>query len=400
MKTPFLKALPILDQIEAAGFEAYFVGGSVRDFLLDREIDDVDIATSATPEEIKEIFPKTIDVGIEHGTVVVLHQGNTYEVTTFRSESDYDDFRRPNEVTFIRSLEEDLRRRDFTMNAIAMTKDGTLIDPFFGQDAIRQMVIKTVGDAGERFHEDALRMMRAVRFVSQLSFTIDEDTYGALKSNRQLLQHIAVERITTEFEKLLLGRNYHSAFSILLDTGIYQHLPGFSNKNEELNSFLQKQLDNSFVIEDFWVILLYYLELELAEVEIFLRSWKQPIKKMRRVKKGLLWLSNRLQHEWTLVDLYNAKSDVVISTEKLYNVIKGLDVNTNINDLKSQLEKLPIKERSQLDISGQDLMDWYQLKGGPWIEEKLLKTERAVICGEIQNRKEAIREWLFRCNQR
>lgn len=399
MKTPFLKALPILEQIEKAGFEAYFVGGSVRDFLLDRNIDDVDIATSATPDEVKEIFPKTVDVGISHGTVVVLYQGESYEVTTFRSESEYDDYRRPNEVTFIRSLEEDLRRRDFTMNAIAMTKSGEIIDPFSGQDAILQKVIKTVGNAEERFHEDALRMMRAVRFVSQLAFAIDDETYSALENHRQLLQHIAVERIATEFEKLLLGENYQAALSILLETGIYEYLPRFQHKYEELASFSKIKLDPSFSIEDYWVMILKHLNLKPSNVESFLRSWKQPIKLIRRVKRGLSWLEERLHHNWNLVDLYKAESEIALSTEKLYNLLTGHAVHTNIDELQKQLKSLPIKERSELQVSGQDLMEWFELKGGPWIEDKLLEIERAVIVGETKNGKEAIREWLFRCNQ-
>ena len=180
MKEPFLTAVPVLERLEAAGFEAYFVGGSVRDFLLNKEINDVDIATSATPDEVKQIFSKTVDIGIEHGTVLVLYQNQGYEITTFRSEAEYENFRRPKEVAFIRSLSEDLQRRDFTMNAIAMDKGGDLIDPFQGKLAILNQVIQTVGNAENRFQEDALRMMRAVRFVSQLSFKIEEATLTAL----------------------------------------------------------------------------------------------------------------------------------------------------------------------------------------------------------------------------
>ncbi|MFL6560850.1 MAG: CCA tRNA nucleotidyltransferase, partial [Bacillus sp. (in: firmicutes)] len=127
MIDPFLAASPVLKKLEDAGFEAYFVGGSVRDFLLKREINDVDIATSATPDEVKRIFPKTVDIGIEHGTVLVLVNNGGYEITTFRTESDYRDYRRPKEVTFIRNLKEDLQRRDFTMNAIAMDRNRKLI---------------------------------------------------------------------------------------------------------------------------------------------------------------------------------------------------------------------------------------------------------------------------------
>src|SRR3954451_24281467 len=158
----FKKAIPLLEVIEKAGFEAYFVGGCVRDYLLGKKIADVDIATSATPQEIKTIFSKTIDVGIEHGTVVVIWDKETYELTTFRSDGEYTDFRRPSEVTFIRSLEEDLKRRDFTMNSMAMDKEGRLIDPFSGRKAIQNKIIETVGAAPDRFHEDALRMMRAI----------------------------------------------------------------------------------------------------------------------------------------------------------------------------------------------------------------------------------------------
>ena len=143
----FDAALPVLDRLEAAGFQTVFVGGSVRDHLMGRDNHDVDIATQATPEEVKRVFKKTVDVGIEHGTVMVLHEGNGYEVTTFRTEGEYKGFRKPKEVKFIRSLHEDLKRRDFTMNAIAMTKDKELIDPFNGRKAIHERSIETVGDA-------------------------------------------------------------------------------------------------------------------------------------------------------------------------------------------------------------------------------------------------------------
>ncbi|MGZ4161997.1 MAG: CCA tRNA nucleotidyltransferase, partial [Neobacillus sp.] len=205
MIEPFLSALPVLTMLEEAGFEAYFVGGSVRDYLLSNPIHDVDIATSATPEEVKVIFPKTADIGIEHGTVLVRFQKESYEVTTFRTESEYQDYRRPKEVSFIRSLHEDLQRRDFTMNAIAMDRMGKLIDPFDGRRAIKEKIIQTVGHADDRFNEDALRMMRAVRFVSQLSFKIERETINALTNLVHLLEKIAIERKRAEFEKLLIG---------------------------------------------------------------------------------------------------------------------------------------------------------------------------------------------------
>src|SRR3954463_7544519 len=160
MNEPFLSAIPIIKQLETSGFQAYFVGGSVRDYLLNRSICDVDIATSATPNEVKEIFSRTVDIGIEHGTVLVLFEDKSYEITTFRTEGEYQDYRRPKEVSFIRNLNDDLKRRDFTMNAIAMDLNGKIIDPYNGAAAIQNKVIETVGSANERFQEDALRIMR------------------------------------------------------------------------------------------------------------------------------------------------------------------------------------------------------------------------------------------------
>ena len=159
----FEPARPVLQKIEDAGFEAYFVGGCVRDTILGDSIHDIDIATSAYPSEIKAIFNRTVDTGIEHGTVMILDHGTGYETTTFRTESGYQDYRRPDKVTFVRSLSEDLKRRDFTINALALKENGEVIDLFNGLDDLKHHLIKAVGDPNERFHEDALRMMRAVR---------------------------------------------------------------------------------------------------------------------------------------------------------------------------------------------------------------------------------------------
>lgn len=399
MISVFKQAVPVLTKIEEAGFEAYFVGGSVRDLLLEKKIEDVDIATSATPEEIKAIFPKTVDVGIQHGTVVVLHNGQSYEVTTFRTESEYEDFRRPNEVSFIRSLKEDLQRRDFTMNAIAMNKEGKIFDYFSGEDDIRKRRIVTVGEPTDRFKEDALRMMRAVRFVSQLSFSIEASTYQSLKKHGPLLKFIAVERIAVEFEKLLLGPNAQNALTILIDTDLYLYLPGLKSYQKELNAFLHLGMRQGFSLEEFWIMLIFCLNLESKELEPFLRDWKLTNQKIKTIKKGLSTLTWHLTNDWKRMDLYYAGEELVLSTEKLYNLLRGKDLNANIESLKEELFTLPIKSRSELELTGKDLMEWYQASGGPWIEEKLKEVEKAVIMGEVQNSRESIREWLLQCNQ-
>lgn len=399
MIEPFLSAIPILNKLETAGFEAYFVGGSVRDYLLNKEISDVDIATSATPEEVKKIFTKTIDVGIEHGTVLVLFNGGAYEITTFRSEAEYQDFRRPSEVSFIRNLKEDLQRRDFTMNAIAMDRDGILIDPFGGQSDIRQKVIQTVGKAEERFREDALRMMRAVRFVSQLSFTIENTTLNALKKHNHLLEHIAVERKRVEFEKLLKGNDRKFALRLMLDTSLYKYLPEMSKHQKNLEDLLKYPMEH-LDSKQMWVLLIYCLKLEGKGVESFLRNWRLPLKEIKEIQLILQFTRLRLVQEWTLPHLFTAGRDIIISVEKLYQTISNIKRNEAINYWLDRYERLPIKEKSEVDVTGSDIMDWFNKSGGPWLKETLTKIENAILEEIVPNDKQEIKEWLMKCSQK
>ena len=193
----------IINTLEEAGYEAYAVGGCVRDSILGRKPDDWDITTSAKPEEIKRLFPRTVDTGIKHGTVTVLLGGEGFEVTTYRVDGVYEDGRHPSEVTFTASLKEDLKRRDFTINAMAYNARTGLVDLYGGLADIENRVIRCVGIAGERFDEDALRMLRAVRFSAQLSFRIEEATGEAVKALAPNLQKISAERIQVELVKLV-----------------------------------------------------------------------------------------------------------------------------------------------------------------------------------------------------
>ena len=195
----------ILHILENAGYEAYVVGGCVRDSILGRKPDDWDITTSAKPEQVKELFHRTVDTGLQHGTVTVLMEKEGYEVTTYRVDGEYEDGRHPKEVTFTASLEEDLKRRDFTINAMAYNPSGGLVDLFGGMEDIDRKIIRCVGDPLERFTEDALRIMRAVRFSAQLGFSIEEETRKALKVLAPNLKHVSAERIQGELVKLLMS---------------------------------------------------------------------------------------------------------------------------------------------------------------------------------------------------
>ena len=195
----------IIETIQAAGYEAYAVGGCIRDSVMGREPDDWDITTSAKPDEIKRLFGRTIDTGIQHGTVTVMIEKEGFEVTTYRIDGKYADSRHPENVTFVSDLAEDLRRRDFTINAMAYNEKDGLIDLFGGIIDMEQRIVRCVGDARERFGEDALRMMRAVRFSAQLGYVIEDETKAAIKELAPTLRNISAERIQTELVKLLVS---------------------------------------------------------------------------------------------------------------------------------------------------------------------------------------------------
>ena len=217
---------------EENGYEAYLVGGVVRDLFLNKEAHDWDVATNAPPEEVMKMFKVVIPTGIEHGTVTVHFMKKEIEVTTYRTESDYSDGRHPDKVNYARTIEEDLSRRDFTINAIAINlKDGRIKDPFHGRRDIKKKLIQTVGKAEERFNEDGLRPIRAIRFASKLGFTIKESTYKEI-SNPQIMkkiQMISIERFRDEFEKLLQSDKPSVGLYLLEDTGLLNlFIPEFS----------------------------------------------------------------------------------------------------------------------------------------------------------------------------
>ena len=199
------KVKTIIQTLEDGGYEAYAVGGCVRDSLLNRIPEDWDITTSATPEEVKRYFRRTIDTGIQHGTVTVMLDKDGYEVTTYRIDGAYEDNRHPSDVTFTRNLTEDLRRRDFTINAMAYNDKDGLIDVFGGMTDLEQKTIKAVGEPRERFGEDALRILRALRFSAQLGYTIEKHTRNAICELAPTLEKISAERIRTELVKLLVS---------------------------------------------------------------------------------------------------------------------------------------------------------------------------------------------------
>ena len=209
MRYNFDAPFEMLDKINAEGFEAYFVGGAVRDFIMDKAFQDIDITTSAHPDEIKRIFSdcNVIDTGIKHGTVTVMYKNRPIEITTFRTELGYEDNRHPDKVVFCKNLSEDLKRRDFTVNSLCIDNKGEIIDIFGGIEDIKSKTLKAIGNAEERFKEDALRILRALRFASVLGFDIDKNTARAIHKCKDLILNVANERIASELRKMITGKN-------------------------------------------------------------------------------------------------------------------------------------------------------------------------------------------------
>lgn len=212
----------IIDEFYKNNYEAFMVGGCIRDALLCKTPKDYDIATSAKPEITEKLFEKTIPTGIKHGTVTVLIDNEPYEVTTYRTEGEYTDNRRPDEVYFVSDIKEDLSRRDFTINAFAYNSREGLKDFFGGLDDLNNGLIRSVGDANKRFNEDALRMLRAIRFSTQLNFDIEENTLNAIKDNKDLIKNISAERIRDELCKILISNNVRTGLNLLKECGLLQ----------------------------------------------------------------------------------------------------------------------------------------------------------------------------------
>lgn len=233
----------IIDKFYDNGYEAFIVGGCVRDCIIGLEPTDYDITTNAKPDEIKEIFKsfKTIDVGIKHGTVSVIIDSNAYEITTYRVEGEYVNNRKPKEVSYTTNLEEDLKRRDFTINAMAYNDRVGLVDIFNSLDDIENRLIKAVGNPDKRFSEDGLRMIRAIRFSSKLGFRIEKQTLEGINKNMHLIKNISSERVTDEFNKILLSENPQDII-YFYKMKVFENLNIFTDINEDNVNEIEKTL--------------------------------------------------------------------------------------------------------------------------------------------------------------
>lgn len=370
----FKGAIDILKIFNKNGYEAYFVGGCVRDYLLGEEFSDIDITTNALPEEVKKIFRKSIDTGIQHGTVTILVNGEGYEVTTFRTEDEYINHRSPEKVEFVSNLREDLDRRDFTINAMALDSNGILFDYHNGEKDLSSGVIRTVNNPNDRFYEDALRMLRAFRFSSKLGFEIEYDTLEAIKRNAELIKFVSIERIVNEFKKLLSGKGNLRSLELLLDSKLNNYIP-FLEEIEIIQDFSKYSFCQSLYIlskiNDISFDILKELKLSNKEVKLIKEFDKINTDFVRKIPLELILYK------------YNFEDVVFIAEYFSYN---------NRNNIECC--KLTINSFDEVDITSQEIISTIGEKPGPWIKSVVSELEHEILLNRLDNNRKDILDFL------
>ncbi|ULO10308.1 CCA tRNA nucleotidyltransferase [Paenibacillus sp. 19GGS1-52] len=416
----------IIAQLMEKGHEAYWVGGCIRDELLGRPVHDMDITTSALPEEVISIFPRCIPTGLQHGTVTVLQAGNGFEVTTYRTESGYLDYRRPEQVCFVSDVNEDLRRRDFTINAICCGIEGQLIDPFGGAADLERQVIRCVGDAEERFAEDALRMLRCVRFASGLDFSVTKNTWRGLLRQRDKLVHIAVERVRAELERIVEGPHPRRGLGMLVRSGL---LPRGKAPFPWTGTDLAAAAALSAGIGELqsarlrWALLLHALKQSAQEADELLRAWTFPgttrtsVVLVLRVREAWtaaleevppeaaygtealrrLWIAAVLAYGkeaaegWlTLLEALQAAPEGRSPAPGPTSVLAGSSRQTLPAAAREWLTQMPLSSLAALAVTGNELAETLQKTPGPWLGIMLQQLLQAAAVGDIPNDKQLL----------
>ncbi|ODA07148.1 MULTISPECIES: CCA tRNA nucleotidyltransferase [Paenibacillus] len=410
----------VIHTLTAAGHEAYWVGGCVRDELLGRAIHDMDLTTSAEPEQVIALFPHVIPTGIQHGTVTVMQGGHAFEVTTFRTESGYADHRRPTEVAFVKDIREDLMRRDFTMNAIAMAEYGERVDPFGGEADLRAALVRCVGRAEERFEEDGLRMLRCIRFASVFRFRVAFNTWKGMIRRREGLRYIAMERVRVELEKMLAGPDPLRGLEMLGRSGLLGctkvPVPWEQCEAQALKGIVQLQEELR------WGLLLMSCRLTSEVADELLRAWTFSNAVRLRLVHLLEWETELIYSTSVIAgDSVTEESDIIndealrrswirllIRLGKdtasdwldLYNTLpasfRGLSpwVEKHVAktaELASLWTKQAVVVRiKDLNITGNELVQEMNRPGGPWLGQMMEQLLQAVACGDIPNETETL----------
>jgi len=336
----------VLKTLKKSGYEAYFVGGFVRDHLLGNVSDDIDITTNALPEQVMSCFDNVKNTGKKYGTVTVIIDSFKYEVTTYRFDGDYKDGRRPEEVTFSKKLEEDLERRDFTINALCMDEDDKILDYHQGMIDLENKTIRTINDPYKRFEEDSLRILRAFRFVSKLGFDIEENTLKAITKLKHTIKNVSIERVMVELNKIFKGPFSQKAIKYMVSSNVHQELFGLEKGLEYL-----KDLDEDILpLEAFMIC---FIKGEYNDV------WRFSNRNRRLMEIVMNLHEVTRESEFNKFIVFSNKLDICLLTNKVSRLLGYKDQENQIREIN---DSLIVKDVCDLAFKGQDILQLTTLK--------------------------------------
>lgn len=375
-------AYQILDKLKENNFDGYIVGGAVRDHLLKRPINDIDITTNAKPFEVAKIFTTTKPTGIKYGTVTVIENNFQFEVTTFRKDGPSSNNRHPDMVFYGDSVIDDVNRRDFTINGLLLNRRGEVLDYVGGQKDLKNKIIKTIGNPQDRFREDALRILRAFYFQSKLNFEIDQNTILGIEKEKSLIQNLASERVLVEVLKLLKEDNSLKAFQTMVKTNVHEELPGLTKGIEFIAGQDKKPFNDTFFT--------LCIKLNKGRINPY---WKFSNQHRQRYLSAAN-LAIKFDNEITDYDLFEAG---------LSNSLLAINVNEFLGkttvtreEINFRYENLPIKSELELKISPNEMIDSLGKKAGAWINNYRKRLARLVIERKIENNKETLLNYIMK----
>jgi len=383
MNSYYEKGQNVIQKLLDLGYQAFFVGGFVRDYLLGIKPNDIDITTNALPTDIQRIFPKTRATGLRYGTISVFEGKYQFEITTYRADLEYIDHRRPERVVFSNNLEEDLKRRDFTINALAMSNTEEITDLFEGKNDLSNKMIRAIGDPDVRFHEDALRILRAFRFVSKLQFDIEEQTKASIKKNIQLLSEISNERVMSEIKKIFEYPYYKKALKMLYESNMSEAFPELDKGLEILN------IKEDYVLNylEFFALCFYRENIEIPEKWRFSNKEKAIISKIME----LVLVTERDAYNEMII--YRIGRDVPLMANNVSRIINSNnDQEYLINNI---YDSLPIHKTCDLKFKGTDILELTTFKNAEIIGEIIDDITYQVITNKLLNDYDEIKNYTM-----
>ena len=357
-------ALKLLKEFTDRSYKAYIVGGFVRDYLLGIESSDIDITTDATPKEIKELFANSCLPNDDYGSVIVIKKGIRFDITTFREEKDYEDHRKPSVIQYIDDLYPDLLRRDFIINTLCMDDSGEIIDHLGARDDINNRIIRTVGDAYQKFSDDSLRILRAIRFATILDFELSDEVVDAIGKTKQFVKSLSYTRKKEELDKIFNSPNRDKGIQLLLDFELDKEL-----ELDKLKDVLGLDADSSLGI---WSLL------DVSSKYAFSKSEKE--------------LMNNIRNAMNLNNL----DPMALYTYGLYvNSCAGRMKGNNIRDITDSYVRLEIHSRDDIDIDSNTIMMILNKKPGSYLKDIYDDVEREILYRRLENRREKICQYIL-----